>query len=51
VPWGAAHMPGIAREILKSGFHLAETREYVVIRFHGFRDEDEALKPSDEKPR
>jgi hypothetical protein len=35
VPWGVAHMPGIAREIRNSGFHLAETREYVVIRFHG----------------
>jgi hypothetical protein len=33
VPWGAAHMPGIAREILKSGFRLAETREYTAIRF------------------
>jgi len=33
VPWGAAHMPGIAKEIQKSGFRLEETREYVVIRF------------------
>jgi hypothetical protein len=33
VPWGAAHMPEIAREIQKSGFRLDETREYVVIRF------------------
>ena len=33
IPWGAAHMPGIARGIQKSGFRLAETREYVVIRF------------------
>ncbi|MGP8200768.1 MAG: hypothetical protein ACLQU4_14835 [Limisphaerales bacterium] len=33
VPWGAAHMPGLAKEIQKSGFHLAETRDYVVIRF------------------
>lgn len=33
VPWGAAHMPGIAREIQKSGFHLAETHDYFVIRF------------------
>src|SRR5262249_31099317 len=35
VPWGAAHMPGIAREIQKSGFRLTETREYAVIRFYG----------------
>jgi len=34
VPWGAAHMPELAREIQKSGFHLAETREYMNIRFH-----------------
>jgi len=33
VPWGAAHMPGIAKEIQKSGFRLTETRQYVVIRF------------------
>ena len=33
VPWGAAHMPEIAREIQKSGFRLVETREYVTIRF------------------
>jgi hypothetical protein len=33
VPWGAAHMPEIAREIEKSGFHLIETREHVAIRF------------------
>ena len=33
VPWGAAHMPGLAREIQKSGFHLSETREVYVIRF------------------
>jgi len=33
VPWGVAHMPGLAREIQKYGFHLAETRDYVVIPF------------------
>jgi hypothetical protein len=33
VPWGAAHMPVIAKEIQKSGFRLEETREYVAIRF------------------
>ena len=33
VPWGAAHMPGIAEGLQASGFRLAETREYVVIRF------------------
>lgn len=33
VPWGAAHIPQIAREIQKSGFRLDETRDYFVIRF------------------
>jgi hypothetical protein len=37
VPWGVAHMPGIAAEIQKSGFRLDESREYEVIRFHVFR--------------
>jgi len=36
VPWGVAHMPGIAKEIQKSGFRLDETQEYMVIRFRGF---------------
>ena len=38
VPWGVAHMPGLAREIQKFGFHLSETREYVVIPFGHARD-------------
>lgn len=33
IPWGVAHMPGISTEIQKQGFHLEETRKYVVIRF------------------
>jgi hypothetical protein len=33
IPWGVAHMPGIAEEIQKSGFRLAETQDYMVIRF------------------
>jgi hypothetical protein len=33
VPWGAAHMPGIAKEIQKSGFRVSETQEFVAIRF------------------
>ncbi len=36
VPWGAAHMPEIARGIQKAGFRLDETREYVAIRFRSF---------------
>lgn len=38
VPWGAAHMPGIAREIQKSGFHIAETHDYFAIRFGRAQD-------------
>jgi hypothetical protein len=34
VPWGVAHMPGIAKEIQKSGFRLETTQEYMAIRFH-----------------
>lgn len=33
IPWGAIHMPGISKEIQKSGFHLVETHEYFSIRF------------------
>jgi hypothetical protein len=33
VPWGAAHMPGIAREIQKDGFRLVATQNYDVIRW------------------
>jgi hypothetical protein len=35
IPWGAAHMSGLAKEIQKSGFHLVSTRDYVSIRFGG----------------
>lgn len=35
VPWGAAHMPEIAKEIQKDGFRLNAAREYTAIRFHG----------------
>jgi hypothetical protein len=35
IPWGAAHMSGLAKEIKKSGFHLVGTRDYVSIRFGG----------------
>jgi hypothetical protein len=33
VPWGAAHMPGIARGIAALGFRAGDAHEYVVIRF------------------
>jgi hypothetical protein len=34
VPWGVAHMPGISKEIQQSGFHLVDSHDYQVIRFH-----------------
>jgi hypothetical protein len=39
IPWGAAHMAGLAKEIQKSGFHLVETHDYVSIRFGGKKSE------------
>lgn len=33
VPWGAAHMPEIAREIEKDGFRVKETKDFMAIRF------------------
>jgi hypothetical protein len=45
VPWGALHMPGIAREIQKSGFRLDGTQEYTVIRFHSVGNEGANGKP------
>ncbi len=34
IPWGAAHMPDLARQIQKNGFRLAKSQDYQVIRFH-----------------
>ena len=42
VPWGVAHMPGIAKEIQKAGFRLEETKEYVVIRFRSAGDKSKS---------
>lgn len=33
VPWGAGHMPEIAKGVEKEGFHLTGSKEYTVIRF------------------
>jgi len=33
VPWGAAHMPGIAKGLQELGFRLERSEEYAVIRF------------------
>jgi hypothetical protein len=44
VPWGVAHMPGIAKEIQESGFRLDETREYIVIRFRSAGHETKSTR-------
>jgi hypothetical protein len=33
VPWGALHMPTIARDLQLEGFRQTETHDYVVVRF------------------
>ena len=35
LPWGAAHMMGLSRELQKDGFHLVGTHDFVSIRFGG----------------
>jgi len=45
VPWGVAHMPGIANEIQKSGFRLDSTQEYMVIRFGGDGNQGKGAGP------
>ncbi len=41
-PWGAAHMPGLARLVEGAGFQLAKTEEFPVIRFRQVNDRDAA---------
>ncbi|TAK95286.1 MAG: hypothetical protein EPO07_15670 [Verrucomicrobia bacterium] len=49
VPWGAAHMPGIAQGVLSSGFRLDQTENHVVIRFRSTGSDGKiAEKPADE---
>jgi hypothetical protein len=45
VPWGVAHMPGIANEIQKSGFRLDATQEYMVIQFRSKGSQSDGIKP------
>ena len=35
IPWGAAHMAGLAQGLEQAGFHLVSTRDFVSIRFGG----------------
>jgi len=44
VPWGAAHMPEIAREIQKLGFRLDETRDFTVIRFRSAGEQNKVAE-------
>ena len=46
VPWGAAHIPEIAREIQKSGFHAIESADYTIIHFGS----DKKVNASSSKP-
>ena len=45
VPWGAAHMPGLAKEIQKTGFRLDATEDYTVIQFGRVKKNDKPPKP------
>ncbi len=47
IPWGVAHMPGISAAIQKQGFHLEETRKYVVIRFGSGGERSSSVGRSD----
>jgi hypothetical protein len=47
VPWGAAHMPELAREVQKSGFRLGETQDYTVIRFRPAGKKNAGAEPGD----
>jgi len=40
IPWGAAHMPGLSHEVLKSGFRLVATHNFVAIRFGGKKSDE-----------
>jgi len=44
VPWGAAHMPGIAQEIEKLGFRMKETQDFTVLRFRSTKDRNDSPK-------
>jgi len=46
VPWGAAHMPGIAEEIQKLGFRLDETRDFTVLRFRAGKSQTKDSEPA-----
>jgi hypothetical protein len=35
IPWGAAHMPEIARGLESSGFRLKDSQDHLAIRFGG----------------
>jgi hypothetical protein len=45
VPWGAAHMPGIAQELRKAGFRLQDTCQYQAIRFFSSDKPRKLAKP------
>ncbi len=42
VPWGAAHIPEIAKEIQRAGFRLKETQEFTAIQFGSGRNKNKS---------
>lgn len=45
VPWGAAHMPGLASGIEQEGFKLVGQHEYEIANFYRMRQQRRSLKP------
>jgi hypothetical protein len=50
VPWGAAHMPGIAKEVQKAGFRLHETQDYLAIPFAPGRNQSRGVGDPNRNP-
>jgi hypothetical protein len=50
IPWGVAHMPELARELEKAGFHLKDAQDYVTIRFRSRAKTSSDTGPGGGKP-
>lgn len=51
VPWGAAHMPEIARGIEQAGFRVESTQDYVAIRFRSAANKSSSAGQAAEAPK
>ena len=51
VPWGAAHMRGVAEGIEKTGFHVADTQEFMIFHFRSVWNRLFQLNQSKQPPR